>query len=465
MKKDSKIDHIFREGLSDLTEVPPAFIWNNIESDLLQDKRNKRVILFWRSVAAACIATIVSIGTIYFYTSNNQVNIEEIAQQVKLPINDHINTNSDKSEKLISKEKNIDPIQKNTVENSPKISGHTGTQKAVESQSLNNNKNLHKSTNNLIVANTKEALPAKIASRKPSNFQKSTELDANQLFASNNNHIDINETYARYFDKLHEENNIKENKNTSFALGGQFSPAYSFRSSNENKANNEDGIVSYTGGINLHIKPQKKWAIETGIYYAQVGQKFNNPIIPPIFQGESFGSNGSSIQDRVIEPNLQNSLGTIKLENSSQQDLLAEASTSGNKYLLDSSENPTSNSFYESANYQQELNYIEVPLLLRYNLINKGLNLSVSGGVSTNFLIGNNAYKLQNNSKEYIGETSDIENINYSAVMGFGISTPIIKSLDFNFEPRIKYFLNSVSSQQEFKPYSFGLYTGISYKF
>lgn len=160
-------------------------------------------------------------------------------------------------------------------------------------------------------------------------------------------------------------------------------------------------------------------------------------------------------------------MGNISLESTAQQELVKDVAISNAAIRLNSNDLAYSPTQVEAITVQQELEYLEIPFLLRYNLLNKSVGLSVSGGMSTNFLIGNNAYRLENSSKNRIGETQDINEISYSAIFGFGFRAPILKSLDFNLEPRIKYFMNSVTDSPEssYKPYSIGIYTGVSYHF
>ena len=54
----------------------------------------------------------------------------------------------------------------------------------------------------------------------------------------------------------------------------------------------------------------------------------------------------------------------------------------------------------------------------------------------------------------------------FSTNFGIGLKYGFMKSFEFNVEPTFKYQLNTFSSDAgNFKPYLFGIYSGISYKF
>ena len=89
----------------------------------------------------------------------------------------------------------------------------------------------------------------------------------------------------------------------------------------------------------------------------------------------------------------------------------------------------------------------------------------MAGGISSNFLIDNSAYAIDGGSEQKIGETDDIKSFVLSSSLGLGVELPIYKSIHLNVEPRLKYFLNSVSSNADynFQPYSFGVYGGLTF--
>ena len=117
-------------------------------------------------------------------------------------------------------------------------------------------------------------------------------------------------------------------------------------------------------------------------------------------------------------------------------------------------------------NINQALQYIEIPFMARYNLLQKQQTLSLAMGLSTNFLIGNSANITSNGVKTYLGKTEAIDKISYSARIGLGVTVPLYKQLYFNVEPTVNYFLQPVNNQgtSNFKPYTIAIFTGFTYK-
>ena len=66
----------------------------------------------------------------------------------------------------------------------------------------------------------------------------------------------------------------------------------------------------------------------------------------------------------------------------------------------------------------------------------------------------------------YKNEADNLNNIHFSTNLGIGLKYGFMKSFEFNVEPTFKYLLNTFSSDDgNFKPYVFGIYSGVSYKF
>ena len=106
-------------------------------------------------------------------------------------------------------------------------------------------------------------------------------------------------------------------------------------------------------------------------------------------------------------------------------------------------------------------------MILRYRLVDRRLGFNLLGGLSTNFLVGSNAYFQQGDNREYIGTTGDLKTVNYSSVLGLGLQFSIKPNFHINMEPTFRYYLNSINTGSGIgsHPYSLGFYTGISYSF
>jgi len=114
----------------------------------------------------------------------------------------------------------------------------------------------------------------------------------------------------------------------------------------------------------------------------------------------------------------------------------------------------------------QKIGYYEVPVELTYALVNKRFGIKVIGGVSTFFLNENKISLVSENMSTELGKANNLNDVHFSTNLGLGIKYGFLKSFEFNVEPTVKYQLNTFSENAgNFKPYVFGIYSGISYKF
>ena len=114
----------------------------------------------------------------------------------------------------------------------------------------------------------------------------------------------------------------------------------------------------------------------------------------------------------------------------------------------------------------QNLSYYEIPMELKYALINKRFGVNMIGGFSTLFL-GNNEVSVRDGEfRDVLGEANNLNSVSFSTNFGLGFDYKISKRLKFNVEPMFKYQLNPYTdSSVDFKPYYFGVYSGLSFKF
>jgi hypothetical protein len=119
-----------------------------------------------------------------------------------------------------------------------------------------------------------------------------------------------------------------------------------------------------------------------------------------------------------------------------------------------------------NAELSQRIQYYEVPLELKYALLNKKVGIHFIGGMSTLFL-GTNEVSVQAGSvDEVIGEANNLNSVSFSTNVGLGFDYKLSKKFTFNLEPMFKYQLNTYTdSSVDFRPYTLGVYTGLSFKF
>ncbi|HEY0091375.1 MAG TPA: outer membrane beta-barrel protein, partial [Flavobacterium sp.] len=114
----------------------------------------------------------------------------------------------------------------------------------------------------------------------------------------------------------------------------------------------------------------------------------------------------------------------------------------------------------------QKTGYVEVPLELTYKLIDRRFGVKIIGGISTLILNQNEVTIFSPGLEMSIGEANNLNKMHYSTNIGLGLKYDIFKSLQFNIDPTFKYQINTYSNNVgDFKPYIFGIYTGLSFRF
>jgi hypothetical protein len=157
-------------------------------------------------------------------------------------------------------------------------------------------------------------------------------------------------------------------------------------------------------------------------------------------------TNASKMQN--LNPNLQGSLIQI--------DPLNNVNTSFNRIIEDRFE----------GTLNQKMGYLEVPLEVSYKLLSKRFGVDIIGGLSTLFLNQNEVYIKSTGFTMKIGEASNLNFVHFSTNIGLGLKYSFFKRFDARVEPLFKYQLSTYSSGAgNFKPYVFGIYSGISYHF
>jgi len=262
-------------------------------------------------------------------------------------------------------------------------------------------------------------------------------------------------------------------------LGGEMAPLYSYRtissdylkSSIMNSMNkSESGLIAYAGGIRVAYAAGKRLSVQSGIYYSRYGQEKGSV--------ESYTAN---FDDNLKDPSatkylsISNSTGTIEagLNDKSQYTKVISNSTGSPADFSFSTGFPGINSGNVIQTSESDLSatqyfdYLELPLTVKYKIVNRKFGFSLLGGMVTNFLVNNGINLNKNGSTQYIGKTSDINKVNYLGSVGLGFEYPVMKNVAFSIEPRFRYYLNPIdqSSQISVHPYSFGIFAGISYGF
>ena len=206
--------------------------------------------------------------------------------------------------------------------------------------------------------------------------------------------------------------------------------------------NSKDYKTKVSVGLGVNYAINKKLSIRTGINTVAFDYNTNNVEMSTGFQS--------------------NTLGGVTLTGNNQYlHFGRRAVTTG---LVAAGSDLSTTKFDSSIN--QKMSYIEVPLELSYALVNKRFGVDIIAGMSTLFLNQNEVTILSDGLKTDLGEANNLNKTHFSSNIGLGIKYRIFKAIQANFEPKFKYQINTFSKNDgDFKPYFFGLYTGLSYTF
>jgi len=455
------IDIIYRKELRNYSQSVPEDVWGNIEQEL--NKQNSKNHLSFYKIAAAIISFTL-IGSIYLYM-NRDGNLENnsIAQDqstneiVTKPEKKNLISLSDKEDNVFVKKE----TEEKEIRSKVFIADNRPEKKEAYQEKIENvEENFKRESTGL---SRIESYPILLAfersEREIIDNRKEKIKSLINTIPNVNNNIALN----NFSDQPTKDNN-------KWAFGGEFSPLYSYRHVSETPNKEfydevESPVISYSGGLNLQYKPLKRLSVQIGVYYSTMGQALDNMTV---YENSAFSLVPDEYKERYItDYALENSTGGITLNSAyvfvdERADRVSNLTNS--KSNVDVS-NPVFNNL--EAEIQQNFQYIEVPFLLRYKLIDKIIDVNFVGGVGANFLIGNNVYLTYGDSKESIGYTEGVRDVNYNGTLGLGFEYPLLNRINIRFEPSIKYYLNEINpaSAIESHPYSLGFYTGINYSF
>jgi len=436
LKDKGHIDKIFSEGLKDLSVQPRPELWGKISADIKLGRKRKRAAVIYFTLAAAASLLLL------FTLSNNALFQQEL----------NFNQADVLSEAFVTsvKKENTRPLQEQAVrveQTQSALPVEKRQQKILKQNKLAQNQaplvqptQKREISMQMVLPKTKnEALVASPLAMKLFEKEIKEKKSAALSLIQDSLTIAYNMKMLKQFDR-------DEHKEKEWSILGQVSSAYSSYEGEKSGNKSEDGILSVGGGVKLNWQAGKKLALQTGIIYNKFGQQLGasrRPYATAVLSEEMNVEAGNNAElmtsagqiKRKVAPDMLSTNATVELYESPSTDMI------------------------------QSFEAIEIPFILRYSLLDKKFGLHVSGGVSTNLMVGNRVY--DKNSRETLGETTGIRTTNFSTSFSLGMEYQLNSKFSLSMEPSLKYYLNSINKDSNFnyKPYSIGLSSGIRYKF
>ncbi len=435
--REANIDLLFRQGLKDYEVLPPAEAWDKISPAI---RKQQRPYIILR--AAAMIAVLAALSFLTF-TWNNEIS--DSVMSTAIPQNTII-------------------VNPGVVASDATLLADAGNVKVQPP-----NREIPAVSSGIAIAGTEENTAEVNISNTPQVrglYQPESVLDRSDLI--------VPVKYARkslsidFYPAPYKPELPVVEKKAKWTIAALVSPTYlsSFNSGDNEAVSQlnsiEQPVISYTGGFALAYKVSKRFSLQSGLYYASYGNELSGIT--------SFG--GFQNYDQVKGNNnfeVHTSNGTVYTSNA---DVYLIDNLSDNRvasYFDKGSFDPTKASLeYLNNSLRQNLGYLEVPIILRYKIVDRTIDFNVIGGLSSNLLVNNSVYASVDGGKYEVGKTEGLNAILFSSSLGMGMEYSISNNLSLNLEPTFRYYLNpfnSVAGMNNMHAYTFGIFSGLSYKF
>lgn len=465
--KDKNIDQLFRDKLSDHEQQPPAYLLANVLTGAAQSRRRKKIV-FWRiaGVAAALLLAFVA-GWQLNYMNRDAIRQPMVENQpVMQPSHEAINVDptnntTDKNihdSNIVQEETSYATDSDKNSQFASNINGHKKTL-LPEKQVIDREAKAY-STQSIQPINRKIVPNDPLADRLHEKKMKSPDVNSQELT--------IDQQIMEQNRKQVLAQNEKRKK-PHWLVGAQVSPAYSVNRSshasdyaNDMLNSSSNTPVELGGGLSVEYKTGKRWSLQSGVFYAGLGQSSGNSSVSNR-QLDAFAESGAEFFNAPA--NIMASTMTV---NSKAGVIELDGVPAGMELATNMEDKTLASAVVGSdARFVQNFQYLEIPLYLRYSLIDARFDVELMGGVSSNVLIGNDTYLENSTGKSLVGKTQGMQDISYSGTFGLGLKYGVSNRIFLNLEPRVKYYLNSLNTNSSvtYKPYTIGVYTGISYQF
>jgi hypothetical protein len=484
------LEQLYLDGLKGFQETPDERVWRNIEASLEKKKRKGIVPIWWQLGGVAALLAIL------FYVINpfaNNVTIdgptitdveqkedsktegeqsgfqEKINSSSSLPSTTELTESTSKTEKQEVDEtpnpqqnfnsERINRSQQNSSQpqKNGQLAANTTPQKPInvseEKDVLNTN---IEQQGQEVITEVSENINDVLKNKKEDNFntpnfdkQQSTDVAVTE----NENDSDEKSIFEVIEKKEVEKKAIAENTGGRWSVGPSVAPVY-FNAIGEGSpvhsnfsANSKTGNVDISYGLNVAYEINKKLSIRTGLHRVNYGYDTNEI---------AFSSSLNASTNEEIENISYNAMA---------RGLVVQSKAT-------STPNPTANADVIARTPQfdgqmvQQFGYMEIPLELNYALIDKRFGVNLIGGMSSLFLVENAVLLETDGLVTEMGEANNVNDVNFSTNIGLGLNYKFSEKIRANLEPVFKYQLNTFSNiAGDFRPFSVGVYSGLSFKF
>lgn len=447
---EQNIDQLFRDKLKNFEATPPPEVWERISASMGYQRKRRKVLLIWTMSGAASLLFAFLLGWYLAGNSNGGEQLMVELQQYKQQRNQQLLWQPKVEQHLVF---NFERPVFQKIKTGVTTENHF-TATLVAQQQLQS------------LAHLSSLASGGLAQKN--SFPELAVTGEEAFFSTSDRAI-----LAANLESRAKETSVQHND--SWAVGLSASPLYRFDPSLNNQADYEMAMnqmpSSYqtriSGGINVAYATGKKLDVITGINYAEVAQDAGQVALS--FLGHNWlnersdaGFAAESYNNDLLPSNNANNLVLSTQVGLANINLPVGATVATAKTMTALVPDATQN-----YNYKQSARYVEIPMLLRYHLIESRLGVHVTGGFNSNILVDNSVRLVDDKTVVANGKIEGLRPLTWSSSLGLGVNYSLTDALDLNVEPMLKFQLNSLNSQSYFnaRPAAFGVYSGISYRF
>ena len=506
---NKELEKLFQETLGDHGETPDPRVWNRIRSSL-DEKKPKRVIpIWWRlGAAAAALAGVLFLVNPWGETGSSTPAVTEIETnqegvnpvknenfQLKKPLEKPVQGEAiadqdiEKSEVLEEDTgSGIDSSSNPSRASGDKEFKSTGNRSLVSDERAGSSEEQEEKPGIIPLNRSSEVAETETTSDKSlsnSQGQRTSaelgnripqEVAATQLPEESPSDVAAlppNAVDAKTEETLNTNTSEKDKKSIfevveaqealaettdnggKWMVGPSLAPVYfdSFGDGSpiaSNFVNNsKSGSVNMSYGLQVAYKVSRRLSIRSGIHKVDYG-----------YNTEEVGFTSSPI----AQPS--SLIRTISYSENSKSLVVHSTASGAREPQQPSAVDITAPSPARQGQMVQEFGYLEVPVEMQYTLIDKKWGLDLIGGMSSLFLMDNSVSLESSGTTTEVGESNNMNDLNFSTNLGFGVFYRLNPRLELNLLPMFKYQLNTFSQTEgSFRPYSIGVYSGLSFRF
>lgn len=444
-EKKANIDLVFRNGLKDYEVLPPPEAWNNIIPVV---RRKQRPLFILRTAAA--VAILLSL-TFLAYRMSRQITGSDENNFITLNDENESRQSSPVGEKITPLQILLAPSDASTLKRNSIVPIYPSETPEQNTQLTGNNGDPLQNVSYLAGSDNISV-----------NESKTSVSDLLLLFETADKKIKTEDPATLFTPEI-----LTEKKSEKWSIAALVSPTYhtNFYPGNDQSTSrlgdDEQALFSYSGGVAFSYKINKRVSVQSGLYYSSFGQELSGITSFGGFQDYDYSKSGRNFEVLTTNGLVYTNNADIFLLDSRSDTRLTT------RYTKDYFDPAKANLRYIDNSLRQNFSYLEVPVIVRYKLIDKTIDFNLVGGLSSNLLVNNSVYAAVEGGKYQVGKTEGLNLITFSSSLGMGMEYNISNNLSLNLEPTFRYYLNPVSQILGLRihPYSFGIYSGISYRF